>query len=312
MMRRLLDREVDVKAFPAWVARHKMPILIALGIVFRVGEYLSNRTYWMDEMTLSSSIQHSLSAGFFAPLIRTQLAPPGFLAIERAALLVLGDSRYSLRLYPLLCGIASLFLFRAVAQRCLKAEAAVVAMAMFAVSEDLIYFSSELKQYGPDVAAALACLLLTLRATTPRGLVALASWGTAVVWFSHPSAFVLGGAGLVLIVSSAAKTDWRRLAACASACLAWSISVLVVRRVSMAHLVDHRGMWAFWDFAFPCPRDRSATSSGRCAASSTCSSIRSTSTRPWACTSSALPAFVLFVVGLVSMSRRAIPAPSAS
>ena len=77
-----------------------------------------------------------------------------------------------------------------------------VAVALFGVSGDLVYFASEAKQYSSDVASALAMILLglTLGArplTAPRAAL-LGAAGVTVVWFSHPSIFVLIGLPVLL------------------------------------------------------------------------------------------------------------------
>src|SRR5262249_11934161 len=143
--------------------------------------------------------------GLFGPLSGAQLAPPGFLVTEWGFVHLLGDRPLVLKVFPLLSGIASLFLFFRVARRCLRPDAVWIAMALFAVSDALIYFASEVKQYSTDVAVALLCSLLALDlvsrpATLPR-LARFAAVGAVAVWFSHPAAFVLAGLGLVLIAS---------------------------------------------------------------------------------------------------------------
>jgi hypothetical protein len=51
--------------------------------------------------------------------------------IEKGAIELLGNSEFSLRLAPLVVGIASLFLFKAVAQRVLKPGSTVLALGLF-------------------------------------------------------------------------------------------------------------------------------------------------------------------------------------
>src|SRR5947199_220903 len=81
-------------------------------------------------------------------------APPGFLLAEGSAFRPLGDRSMAFRLVPLLGGIASLFLIREVARRCLPARAVWLAVALLAVANDPIYFASEAKQYSTDATAA--------------------------------------------------------------------------------------------------------------------------------------------------------------
>ncbi len=194
-------------------------------------------------------------AGLFGPLSGGQMAPPGFLVVEWVAFRTLGRTLYALRLFPLLGGVASLFLFRAVAVRVLRPRDVWVAVALFAVSDDLIYFASELKPYSTDVAAALACLLMGLglasRPATARRLAAVAAAGAAVVWISFPSAIVLAGVGTVLLASALARRDWARALGLALASAAWGASFVVVYVLSKRQLDVPEGMWVFWGFSFP-------------------------------------------------------------
>jgi hypothetical protein len=246
-----------------WVVRRRIGLILGLGVLFRVAQYLADRPYWLDEASLAGNIAQPDWRALFGPLRNTQLAPPGFLMVEWGLFRLLGAESWALRLFPLGCGIASLFLFRAVAARCLRPGAVWIALGCFAVSDDLIYFASELKQYTTDVAVGLACLLMGLvlldRPLSPRRLGLAATAGALAVWFSHPAAFVLAGAGTVLIASALGRRQWRRALALAGASLAWAASFALLYAVAMRQLgPSRRGMWRFWDFAFPPMPPRSA------------------------------------------------------
>jgi hypothetical protein len=239
----------------AWVDRYKLPLVVGVGIGLRLIQYGHDRGYWMDERSLVRSIQGLSPATMFGPLGNSQLAPPGFLFAEWAAMRALGDSRLSLRLVPLISGIASMFLIAAVARRCLPARAVWMAVALFAVSGDLIYFASEAKQYSSDVASALACLLLGLtigsRPMTAAKTALLAAAGAAIVWFSHPSVFVLAAVGTVGLSGAVGNRYARSAASWVLVGLAWVGSFAAVHAVAMEQLGSGDGMWRFWDFAFP-------------------------------------------------------------
>ena len=274
----LLRREVDFGPLLAAISRRRIEVIVGLGVLFRVVQYLANRPYWMDEGSLAANITREHLVDVLGVLSHTQLAPPGFLAVEWAAYRTLGDSPYALRLFPLLCGIASLFLFLGVARHVLRPRDVWIAVALFAVSDDLIYFSSELKQYSTDVAAGLVCTLMGMemyaRPATRGRVVALAAAGAAIVWFSHPSVFVLAGVGTVLLVSGAVQRGWRGAPIPSALGLAWGASFAAVYAVSMDQLGHRRDMWGFWEFAFPpIPPaslwDATWVSGGSCISSST-------------------------------------------
>ncbi len=95
-------------------------------------------------------------------LERLQAAPFLFLAIEKGMVTIFGANEYALRAFPLFAGVSALFLFWLLAKRCLSPTGALVAFFLFAVSNPLIYFSAEVKQYASDVAAVLLVYVMAL------------------------------------------------------------------------------------------------------------------------------------------------------
>ena len=262
--RPFLARPIDVGPVVRWVRSHPARTVLLAGALARLVQYLWGRPSWMDEESLRANIVGKSLAGLFGPLAATQLAPPGFLVVEWGVSRTLGDSLFALRLFSLLGGLASLWLFDRVARRVSRPSAFLAGLALFAASDDLIYFASELKQYGTDVAAALAVTLLALRlgdaapALWPRRASELGALGAAAVWFSHPSAFVLGGVGTTLIGVALARGRYSRAGAVALLGLAWLLSFAGVYLVAMEQLGHKPDMWTFWDFAFPPRPARSA------------------------------------------------------
>src|SRR5262249_9948238 len=102
-------------------------LLVILGVTFRVVQYLWNRPLWLDERSLGGNIEVQSLAALTGPLGGDQVAPLGFLFVEKVVGLVFGYSPYALRLFPLICGVAALFLMWSVADRCLTSRAVPVA-----------------------------------------------------------------------------------------------------------------------------------------------------------------------------------------
>jgi hypothetical protein len=254
-LRALANRPMHFGPAFAFLSRERIAVLISLGLIFRVAQWLADRQIWLDEGSLAGNISTLSLPGLFGPLSGGQIAPPGFLVVEWVICRTLGCSAMALRLFPLVCGVGSIFVFRAVAERCLRPGAVWIAMALFAVCDDLIYYASELKQYSTDVAAALICtrmgLALESRPATIPQFAPFAVAGAAIVWFSHASAIVLAGVGLVLLVSAIAQRDGRRFLLLGLICLIWAASFAGVNAIGHEQLGHSKGMWAFWNFAFP-------------------------------------------------------------
>ena len=161
-------------------------------------------------------------------LAQDQMAPPGFLVIERLLVQLPLDVKVTGRLFPLVCGIASVFLMRSAAGRYLDRRAVPLAVGLLALGDHLLYYSAEIKPYSCDLMMALAALLLAAprppEEPSGRHFKALAIFGLIAPWLSFTVVFVLAGVGLHLLVTEALRKDWRKTAMTTGICLAWLIS----------------------------------------------------------------------------------------
>lgn len=226
-------------------------IALAAGFAFRVQEYADNRGLYLDEVSLFQNLVRR-SIFDFRTLADHQLAPPGFLVIERLMVRLPMNREFAARLLPLVFSLASLFLFRAVARRYLVRTAVPLAMAFFALSDYLAYYAAEIKQYSLDVTLTLTALLLATRSSPPkaRRWAVLGAFGTAAVWFSHPIAFALGGLGFYEILSAAIAKRPRDMLLGVAVSTGWAASFTACFLVSH-HLLDKDSfMWDWWNFAF--------------------------------------------------------------
>ena len=190
-------------------SRAMLAALVLLGAVLRIYQYAADRSLWLDEAALAHNIIQRGLGQLAAPLDYAQIAPLGFLWLEKCAVLLFGRSEYALRLLPLLASLAALVLFAIVARRILPDVAAPFALFLFATAPQLIYFASETKQYSFDTAGALAIVLMALEARE-RGLngrraVAFGVAGGLLPWFTQPSVFVLAAAAAYLLLPARKK-----------------------------------------------------------------------------------------------------------
>ena len=177
-------------------------LFVALGIVLRLIPWARNPPLWQDEAALVLNVIHIDFAGYFGPLIHHQAAPPLFLCLERVALLTLGDSEAAMRAPVVLLGCLSLVVFALLARRILAAVPAALAIGLFAVSDRLIWHSTEVKPYAVDVLVAVLVAWGYAR-TRHRPLAwQCGLWALvlpAMLWLSYPSCFVAGGLMLALL-----------------------------------------------------------------------------------------------------------------
>jgi 4-amino-4-deoxy-L-arabinose transferase-like glycosyltransferase len=204
-------------------------LAVSASLVARFLQYLADRSLWLDEVMISLNVLQRSFARLLQPLDFHQAAPPGFLWLQKLATLCLGESEWALRLIPLLAGSLALVWFAGVARHYLPPPAVPIATALFALSDPLIYYASEAKQYANDILAAVAILWLAadmLREERPTLLRCLAwgAFGAVLVWFAHPAVFLLAGAGGGILLTSGLRRDWSRFWTSAGIALSWGLS----------------------------------------------------------------------------------------
>jgi uncharacterized membrane protein len=228
--------------------------LILFGAAVRVAQYASNRSLWLDEAALALNIVNRSPGQLLLPLDYHQGAPIGFLLMQWLSVKVLGNSEYALRLLPLVAGIATLFLFYVIARRTVGKTAALIGLALAAVSHYLIYYSAEAKQYSTDAAFALVVIGLGLylgrQPVRARQALFAGFCGAGVIWFSHPAALMLAGVGVCIGLVCIGRREWRGLMWLALAVAIWLLSFSAAYLVSLGALSADRTLLAYWQFGF--------------------------------------------------------------
>ena len=85
-----LNKNISIIPFSCW------PVLLILtGTAIRLRNFIHNRALWLDEATLSLNIIHRDYRQLLEPLDTLQIAPIGFLYVEKFFTQVFGISEYS-------------------------------------------------------------------------------------------------------------------------------------------------------------------------------------------------------------------------
>jgi len=230
-------------------------LIIGIGIILRLVQYLFNRSLWLDEAALASSIISRDFAGLLQPLDFAQTAPVGFLMLTRLAVEMGGGGEYALRFVPFISGILALFVFWKVAEIYLTPKAVPFAVGLFTISTPLIYFSSEFKQYSTEVLVALLLLWQAGQMQTKDyhktpTIIGLAAAGAAAVWFSFSAVFVLAGIAMGMIFfawTSQQKemTGWLTLIA-----FIWAASFIAYYFLLLKKMIPGQAAEQYWETYF--------------------------------------------------------------
>ena len=227
-------------------------ILLA-GVLLRFRQYLTGRSLWLDEAMLALNIVDRNFLGLFKPLDYDQGAPIGFILVEKTFSLMFGRSEFSLRLFPFVVGLVSLWLFYLLLKHFTRGPALWVGLALFAFNPRLIYYSSEVKQYIVDVAMTILLLLIAMQLfqqPSRKRFVAFAVVGLLALWFSHPSLFVLAGIGFALLIFYIQKGDYQNLALTTGMGVLWLINIGLLFTLTLNDLRHNSTMREYWQGAF--------------------------------------------------------------
>jgi protein-S-isoprenylcysteine O-methyltransferase Ste14 len=266
------DRYRDYRArtgrlVPKLSVRTAFLLAVGFGLACRVSQYAANTSLWHDEAFVALNVTARSFPALFGRLSWNEVAPPGFLVLEKLVVSMLGRSEYALRLVPLLAGLGGTMAFARLARRlatgaaCLStpprteraAGTPVWAVLLLAASEKLIVQSNEVKHFTVDL---LWAVLLTSAALgilrEPRRLRTVALWGllgALGLWLSFASVFVFTGTSLALAARLLRHEDRRIRAGFLAANFAVALSFALLQGPAQAQLGDQ--VLGFWSDAFP-------------------------------------------------------------
>ena len=178
--------------------------LITLGISIRLYHFIMNRSIWLDEAMLSNNIINRSYIQLLQPLDERQIAPIGFLMVQKFFISTFGVSEYSLRAFPLIAGILSIILFYFLLRKIGGERFACAGLLFFIFGKLLIYHSTEAKQYYMDVFVfIISYYYLHLKTTdfnSLKSVICKGLLGAILIWFSHCTVFFLASIGIILAI----------------------------------------------------------------------------------------------------------------
>jgi len=227
---------------------------ISAGALLRLYQYSLSRSFWADEASLAFNLVTRTFGQLTQPLDYQQGAPIGFLFIEKFFLTLLGNNEYALRLFPLIAGILAVYLLYRIAKEHFGTSG-LFAVIVFSIGWNMIYFSSELKQYSSDAAMLLLLVYLAIRllhaeTVSARSFILLGAVGAVAIWISHPSFFVLAGIGITLLLEKISRRKYAPLAWILALGVVWLISFGIQYYVSLQNLAADEFLQYYWAKAF--------------------------------------------------------------
>ena len=204
---------ISLKRLAKWVPY----FIILFGLVLRLIVFIANHCLYLDELNVALNIHERTYGGLFTLLDYQQYAPPFFLSAVKLSTNIFGYSEFAFRLFPLICGLMSLWVFWQVLKEYVGDNAITwYSLAIVAVGFIYIRYSSELKQYSSDVLITLLLVLSAVRMdilkTTSVGfLLFWTALGVAAIWCSMPAVFVLAGVWAYYLYAVLRQRDYKKI-----------------------------------------------------------------------------------------------------
>jgi hypothetical protein len=236
--------------------------VLALGAFLRLF-LLGAKSLWFDEASTLLLAAAPL-ARLPAMVVRDEGNPPLFSALMHFWVPLFSDPRVGVRLFSALCGIASLFVFRALARRVLPENARTPALVLAGLSSYWVHLAQDGRVYAFLLLLALLIAVLVwdlAQAPTPRRWAAYACLSAAGLYAHYYFAVVLAGHALWLFARAGGsrrdRISWVLAhAAIAAAFLPWLPSFHAQLRLHMGdpvlgealtprHLLDTLGTLFF-------------------------------------------------------------------
>ena len=242
----------DLSQRPTWSPRQRtlMIAIVLLGALLRLIFFAVDRPLWIDEAMLAVNLVERDYSALGKPLDYGQVAPIGYLYVERFLLESFGNTEKVLRIPSLVAGLLTLPLFMVVARRVLTPSGAVLAMLLFSLSEPMIYYSVELKPYNVDVLTALLLFWLTLRIMQENwraiDLILFGVVACVGLLFSYTLVFMVAVLGAGLFVKAWTQKKQRHAIIVAMLCVFSAVVFLLLKKYFMEEgeaVHHHRGFW---------------------------------------------------------------------
>ena len=210
-------------------------VLIGFGILLRIKHLLENRSLWLDEAWLSLWVSSRSMADIltFKKFTNGNTFIPGFLAFEKFFITLFGNSECSLRLWPLVASVISVFLFYFFLKQCAGSRAVVyVGLSLFCFMDSMVFYAAQVKRYSMEVLLTIILFLAVFEVGRRRlnGYHAFlyALLGAVILFSSYPSVFILPAHLFVLLAVSILEKNRDQIFKLTLVGLFWSLCLLVL------------------------------------------------------------------------------------
>jgi len=232
-------------------------LVFIVAVVLRAVHYFSRSSMWLDELAAAFNVsERSFYQLATESLDFNQVAPLGFLWLQKTATLLFGVNDHAFRFFPFVLSLLSLVLFLSICKNFLKGLPLLGAFTLFALSIAMVFYGGESKQYSGDVTAALflvwSSLQLVKGKQKPSQKWVLCIGGFLLIFCSLPAVvlapFVLGIVFLQLVKKKTALASQQFALVAAS----WAVACLLLSYYAKFVISTNtqEAMSAYWSRGF--------------------------------------------------------------
>jgi hypothetical protein len=180
--------------------------LIFLGVVIVFSNQILNRSLWLDEAMLALNVQSKTYSELLNPLDWHQVAPIGFLMVQKTVTSIFDYHDWSFRLVSVFSWLMGIFVFWAASTRVFQSPLlALICAGALALNPYSIGFATEFKQYSTDLLFSTLIILSFYNLQRVNGSaqkVVFVLVGVFSVWLSNVAIVPLTTVSLILIVQN--------------------------------------------------------------------------------------------------------------
>ena len=242
-------------------------IIALVGAGLEICQWAWARPLWLDEQMIALNLRDRRLIDLAGPLWLGQSAPLGWLAVQRAVVLLLGTGERALRFVPILFGLGTLATAVWIGRRWMRPPGAALLVLLCAFGQWISFYVLELKQYSSDIFWSLLLPALAVWAAEapagdpdarPGSAFALSRratvwWLVAAVaqWFSNGALLVMPACAIALIAAVWRRSDSRAAMRAAAPGLIWVVSFGLHYVSALRYTVGSDYLQGYWSFALP-------------------------------------------------------------
>jgi hypothetical protein len=249
----LIDRGLNTINSPLmfWLSAG---LVVLGGFVLRIRQYLEARALTFDEALLANNIINHTFSELTGTLDNDQVAPMGFLFIEKLVIQTFGVGDLILKLFPFASGLCSIILMGVFAYKRLSKGGLILALSLFTFCQTLIHNSNTFKQYSSDVFFCLLFLVIFdwyMEASSSKlRFVFLCLVGLLCIWFSQPVVLVMFTCALIGLSRGFKMNNAQTIRQFISAGTLWLSGFLIIFFISYANNFGNDNLTRYWSGQF--------------------------------------------------------------